>query len=166
MCFVIPAPSVDAPTPSRGPAKNDCGAAARPPSNRSGSPAARVAAVIARLPRVLAAAGAVVVLAALWAIDPASSHAPFPPCPFRWLTGYLCPGCGGLRATHALLHGEVAAAFALNPLYVAALPFALAFAAWHAAAAFAVRAPPRMTPVAVYAFVAVQLCYGVARNLV
>ena len=37
------------------------------------------------------------------------------PCPFRELTGWQCPFCGGTRLGSALLHGDVAAAFAYNP---------------------------------------------------
>ena len=37
-------------------------------------------------------------------------------CPFRALTGLDCPFCGGLRGTHALLHGDVAAAVDYNAL--------------------------------------------------
>lgn len=36
---------------------------------------------------------------------------------FRW-TGLYCPGCGGQRALHAVLHGEVRAAASLNLLAV------------------------------------------------
>jgi hypothetical protein len=38
------------------------------------------------------------------------------PCPFRALTGWECPFCGGTRLGAALLHGDVVAAFAFNPL--------------------------------------------------
>jgi hypothetical protein len=38
------------------------------------------------------------------------------PCPFRLLTGWDCPFCGGTRLGSALLHGDVAAAFAYNPV--------------------------------------------------
>lgn len=37
-------------------------------------------------------------------------------CPFRALTGWDCPLCGGTRTGSALLHGDVAAAFASNPV--------------------------------------------------
>ena len=47
----------------------------------------------------------------------------FPICPFRALTGLNCPGCGTTRSLHQLLHGNVIAAFKLNPLFVLALPF-------------------------------------------
>ncbi len=37
-------------------------------------------------------------------------------CPFRAVTGWDCPLCGGTRMGSALLHGEIGAAFAFNPL--------------------------------------------------
>lgn len=54
--------------------------------------------------------------------NPASSGL-YPPCPFHALTGLHCPGCGTLRGLHQLLHGNLAAAFAFNPLMVLSLPF-------------------------------------------
>jgi hypothetical protein len=42
------------------------------------------------------------------------------PCPSRLLTGWLCPFCGGTRAGAALLSGDVAAAWAFNPLLLVA----------------------------------------------
>lgn len=42
------------------------------------------------------------------------------------MTGLNCPGCGSLRATHCLLHGNVGDAIKLNPLLVISIPF-LAF---------------------------------------
>jgi hypothetical protein len=38
------------------------------------------------------------------------------PCPFRALTGWACPLCGGTRMGEALLHADVLAAFGYNPL--------------------------------------------------
>jgi len=46
----------------------------------------------------------------------------FPGCPFRAITGFTCPGCGTTRALHQLLHGNLVAAFELNPLLVLVLP--------------------------------------------
>lgn len=54
--------------------------------------------------------------------DPATSGV-FPPCPLRYLTGFYCPGCGSLRAMHALLHGDLYRAWAMNPLMIMTLPF-------------------------------------------
>jgi hypothetical protein len=46
----------------------------------------------------------------------------FPVCPTFALTGLYCPGCGMLRATHDLTHGDIAGAMQRNPL----APFLLA----------------------------------------
>jgi hypothetical protein len=43
------------------------------------------------------------------------------PCPFRLLTGWDCPLCGGTRMGEALLHGDVQAAFGFNPLALVGL---------------------------------------------
>lgn len=51
--------------------------------------------------------------------DPAQGG--FLPCPFRYLTGWLCPGCGSQRALHDLLHGRIGEAFAHNALLIIAL---------------------------------------------
>lgn len=37
-------------------------------------------------------------------------------CPFHYITGLLCPLCGGQRMVVALLHGRVGEAWALNPV--------------------------------------------------
>jgi len=49
----------------------------------------------------------------------------FPGCPFRFLTGFTCPGCGTTRALHQILHGHIYTAFTLNPLLLLSLPFLL-----------------------------------------
>jgi hypothetical protein len=43
------------------------------------------------------------------------------PCPFRLLTGWDCPLCGGTRMGDALLHGDVPAAFGFNALALVGL---------------------------------------------
>ena len=48
-------------------------------------------------------------------------------CPWLFLTGTYCPGCGGLRAVNDLTRGDVAAAASSNLLLVAAIPV---FALW------------------------------------
>lgn len=53
------------------------------------------------------------------------------PCPLRALTGLACPACGGLRATADLAVGDLAGAFAMNPLWVLAVPpLILAWVLW------------------------------------
>ncbi len=41
----------------------------------------------------------------------------FPACPLYTATGIFCPGCGLTRGAHALLHGDVLAAFHFNALW-------------------------------------------------
>lgn len=45
-------------------------------------------------------------------------------CPFKFFTGFDCPGCGSQRALHAALHGEFKQAFSYNPLFIVAIPYA------------------------------------------
>ena len=48
-----------------------------------------------------------------------------PLCPFKNHTSYFCPGCGGQRAFHQILHGNFANAFHSNLLIYLLLPFIL-----------------------------------------
>jgi len=59
--------------------------------------------------------------------NPHSRDFAFPACPFHELTGWLCPACGGLRMTHDLLHGDIAAAFVDNAFVLIGLPLLLAW---------------------------------------
>lgn len=77
-------------------------------------------------PVVTAAAG-FSAAAYLHAVDPGvPGH--YPSCPFLMVTGLWCPGCGSLRALHALTGGDLTTALARNPLTVCAV--ALATVGW------------------------------------
>lgn len=54
--------------------------------------------------------------------DPHRAGSLFPQCMFKALTGLECPACGGLRMTHDLLHGDVAAAVVDNIYLLVLLP--------------------------------------------
>ena len=54
------------------------------------------------------------------AVDP-NEAGNYPTCPVLATTGLFCPGCGSLRAVHALTQGDVAAAVELNVLAVLGL---------------------------------------------
>jgi hypothetical protein len=58
---------------------------------------------------------------ALFLFNPAQ-HAFYPQCFFHQVTGWQCPGCGGLRAMHQLLHGHFLTALHFNALAVGSLP--------------------------------------------
>lgn len=95
------------------------------------------------------AAAAVPVAIALHAMDPTEGLGI--PCPFRTVTGLLCPGCGSGRALHHLLHGEVGLALAHNPLVPpAAAVLGVLYLAWALrswAPAVAARLPAGRGPV-------------------
>ncbi len=44
-------------------------------------------------------------------------------CLFHQITGLQCPGCGGQRALHYLLHGKFLTALRYNVLFVLFMPF-------------------------------------------
>ena len=98
------------------------------------------------------------------------------PCPFRALTGWDCPLCGGTRMGAALLHGDVQAAFGYNPLaFVALVVLGVLGALWtvEAAGGPSVRLPRalaerlrRVTAMRwLLAGLLVAAIYTVARNL-
>ncbi len=66
---------------------------------------------------ILVGVAVAAVCAVYFAVDPAVSRF-VPKCLFHELTGWQCPGCGSQRMLHALLHGDIAAAWHHN-----AVPF-------------------------------------------
>ena len=55
-------------------------------------------------------------------VDPHKPDSVFPICPFRLLTGWNCPACGGLRMVHDVLHGDLAAAISDNAFLLVGIP--------------------------------------------
>ena len=95
-----------------------------------------------RLPIVIAAACAAAAgMFVLYRFEPTSAGF-YPPCLFRALTGLDCPGCGGTRALHALLHGRIGAAVRFNPMLFLYAPI-LGFGIGDLTRAFLTRTPPR-----------------------
>ncbi|MFE9676049.1 DUF2752 domain-containing protein [Streptomyces sp. NPDC006259] len=62
----------------------------------------------------------------LYVTDPHEGGHLLPRCPFRFVTGLLCPACGGTRMTYDLMHGHLGAAWLDNRALLLASPFALA----------------------------------------
>ena len=79
----------------------------------------------------LAVAGGVLAATAYLAAVNPNQAGHYPTCPFLALTGLYCPGCGTLRAVHALAHGQFSEAVSFNPLMLALLPLVVAlWLAW------------------------------------
>lgn len=112
----------------------------------------------------VAAVAAAVIIIYLWLFDPV--QAPAPQCTFRRLTGYDCPGCGSQRAIHALLNGDISAAWGYNPFIFFAVPAAAFLLAVEARR----QQWPRLHhaafhPATIAAIAAAIIIYWFARNL-
>lgn len=55
-------------------------------------------------------------------VDPHNTNSVYPLCPFKLLTGWNCPLCGGLRMVHDLLHGDLAASINDNVFLLVGIP--------------------------------------------
>ncbi|ROS74391.1 DUF2752 domain-containing protein [Cellulomonas sp. PhB143] len=92
-------------------------------------------------------------------------------CPVLALTGWSCPACGGLRATHDLTRLDLAAAWSANPLWVMLAPVLVA--AWAAWLVRALRGQPRppgaragtRVPARALVVLGVVVAFGVLRNV-
>lgn len=93
------------------------------------------------------------------------NHGGYPICPVLALTGFACAGCGGLRAAHDLATGDLAAAWAMNPLLTIAMPVAgVLWLVWLVRSA--TDRPPWQPPVWVWVGLAVLvLAFSVLRNV-
>lgn len=98
--------------------------------------------------------------------DPSVSGS-YPRCPFQAFTGLDCPGCGSMRGTHALLHGDLAGAVSHNLLLIpGALLVLWLWLVWTADAATGRQLPTlRPTPLVSTVLVATVVVFTVARNV-
>jgi hypothetical protein len=105
-------------------------------------------------------------LAVLFFFDPSTAGF-FPVCALHEMTGWQCPGCGGLRAVHQLSHGHIAAAWRLNPFVVGLLPLALWLGLREAARDFTGRQWPGLVtrPVFGWLLTGALVLFGVLRNV-
>ena len=110
---------------------------------------------------------AAVLVGLLWWWDP--ERWPIPMCSFYRLTGWYCPGCGGLRATHALLHGRLAQAWSYNPLVLLLTPWVgYGLVLWTVSTFWPHRAWPGRWLYSPWVFLLVALAgmlFGILRNL-
>ena len=93
-------------------------------------------------------------------VDPHQPGSLYPGCPFKMLTGLNCPACGGLRMTHDLLHGDLAAAVADNVFLLVGLPMLALWWVWRRRIE-----RPAFTPAAMVAVAVAALAWTVLRNL-
>jgi len=92
--------------------------------------------------------------------DPHSPDFVFPVCPFKALTGWNCPACGGLRMTHDVLHGDLGAAVVDNVFLLIGLPLLAVWLVvrWR-------RGQQLMTMPAIVVIAVAAIAWTVVRNL-
>lgn len=122
---------------------------------------------VRRAPVLAVLAGGAAAAAYLWRTDPHQPGHLLPVCPFRYLTGWQCPACGGTRMAYDLLHADLARAWQDNALLLLLSPVLLwLLLGWCLAGlqgrAYAVRAPGWVLPV----LVPVGVGWAVLRNVV
>jgi hypothetical protein len=93
-------------------------------------------------------------------VDPHRGGSVFPLCPFKLLTGWYCPACGGIRMTHDLLHGDLGAAVVDNVFLLVGLPVLAGWILWRR------QRGERVMPVPALAVIAVAaIMWTVLRNV-
>jgi len=92
--------------------------------------------------------------------DPHRTDFMFPACPFKAITGWNCPACGGLRMVHDLLHGDFGAAVIDNVFLLVGLPALLVWllVRWR-------RGQPLMPVTAIAVIIVAAATWTVVRNL-
>ena len=65
---------------------------------------------------------AIVVILVIVTVENPHEAGNLPACPFRVLTGWLCPGCGSTRMMHHVMHGEFVLGAKYNPVAFAFVP--------------------------------------------
>ncbi|MBQ1087745.1 DUF2752 domain-containing protein [Streptomyces sp. B93] len=99
------------------------------------------------------------------AVDP-NEPGHYPACPLLQYTGVFCPGCGGLRSAHAVVHGDFAAALQANA--VAVVGYAVLAVVWTVWVVHAARGRPMRVELRsghLWALGTLLLVFTVVRNL-
>jgi len=115
--------------------------------------------------------GAGLSLGYLFAVDP-NEPGHYPLCPTRFLLGIDCPGCGLMRGSYDLLHGNVPAALDHNVLLVALAPLAViawivwAWRSWTGRHPAVTRLKVRRRNQLMALSLVVLIAFGVVRNVV
>ena len=90
----------------------------------------------------------------------------YPTCPFLALTGLYCPGCGSLRALHALALGDPVQALDRNPLTMLAVPYvAGAWLLWLMRTLDRPVRLPALRPGLIWALLGAVVAFWILRNL-
>lgn len=115
--------------------------------------------------RVFAGAVLAMGMAVLYLFPPAQ-YSFYPRCPIYSATHLLCPGCGGTRAVHELLHLNLTGALHYNALLTLLVPLGLAWFSfcWYKSVRHGTALQIRLAPGVTFALVVLAVVFTVARN--
>ncbi|WP_328837326.1 DUF2752 domain-containing protein [Streptomyces europaeiscabiei] len=102
----------------------------------------------------------------LYGTNPHEPGHVLPQCPFRYVTGLLCPACGGTRMVYDLMHGQFSAAWHDNRVLLLAAPFALALLGrWAVEGLRGRRWRPELKPRTQALILGIAVTWTIVRNL-
>ena len=87
------------------------------------------------------------------------------PCPFRTITGWLCPGCGITHMLIALIHLDFHTAYLENPFLLLTLPFLIGEILYQRYLQLTKQTNPRWNQVFLWLYVIALINFGILRNL-
>lgn len=87
------------------------------------------------------------------------------PCPFRMITGWLCPGCGITHMLIALIHLDFHTAYLENPILLLTLPFLIGEIIYQRYLQLTKQVNPQWNQVLLWLYVIALIIFGILRNL-
>lgn len=87
------------------------------------------------------------------------------PCPFRTITGWLCPGCGITHMLIALIQLDFHTAYLENPFLLLTLPFLIGEILYQRYLQLTKQVNPRWNQVLLWLYVIALIIFGTLRNL-
>ncbi len=87
------------------------------------------------------------------------------PCPFRTITGWLCPGCGITHMSIALIQLDFHTAYLENPFLLLTLPFLIGEILYQRYLQLTKQTNPQWNQVLLWLYVIALIIFGILRNL-
>lgn len=87
------------------------------------------------------------------------------PCPFRTITGWLCPGCGIRHMLIALIQLDFHTAYLENPFLLLTLPFIIGQIIYQCYLQLTNQTNPQWNQVLLWIYVIALIIFGILRNL-
>ena len=87
------------------------------------------------------------------------------PCPFRTITGWLCPGCGITHMLIALIHLDFYTAYLENPFLLLTFPFLIGQIIYQRYLQLTKQVNPQWNQVLLWLYVIALIIFGILRNL-